>query len=87
MRYAEEVELPLEEMRRVLAFLEWDGDQWKHTLHIHPSANSIIDSPTPSPAQGTTAALEEGLLAYTLRQGSVRQRLLNALPAFIALTN
>jgi len=26
MRYAEEVELLLEEMRRVLAFLEWDRD-------------------------------------------------------------
>jgi len=26
MRYTEEVELLLEEMRRVLAFLEWDGN-------------------------------------------------------------
>jgi hypothetical protein len=29
MRYMEEVELLHEEMRRVLAFLEWDGNRWK----------------------------------------------------------
>ena len=28
MRYAEEVELLREEMRRVLAFLSWDRDRW-----------------------------------------------------------
>jgi hypothetical protein len=29
MCYAEEAELLLEEMRQVLAFLEWDRDRWK----------------------------------------------------------
>jgi hypothetical protein len=93
MRYAEEVELLLEEMRRVLAFLEWDRDRWeKRALHVHQSrADSITDSPTPLPAQGKTAAFEEGLRAYALRQASVRQRLFNTfaqqwhdVPAFIA---
>jgi len=48
----------------------------------------------PSPNPGTTAAFEEGLLVYTLSQGSVRQRLLNTfahqwhdMPAFIVLTD
>ena len=48
----------------------------------------------PSPDPGTTAAFEEGLLAYTLCQGSVCQRLLGTfarqwhdVPAFIVLTD
>ena len=41
MRYTEEVELLLEEMRLVLAFLEWDGDQWReHALCVPQRANS-----------------------------------------------
>ena len=95
MRYAEEVELLLEEMRRVLAFLEWDRDQWnKRALHIHQSTDTITHSLAPSHAQGKIAAFEEGLRGYALHQASVRQRLFTAfaqqwhdVPAFIALTN
>jgi len=91
MRYAEEVELLLEEMRRVLAFLEWDQDRWnKRALHARKKATGIADSPTPAP----TVGLEEDLRAYALRQASVRQRLFSTfaqnwhdVPAFIALTD
>jgi len=59
MQYAE-VELLLEEMRQVLAFLEWGRDRWKkRALYIHQTADSTPDSSTPSPAQGKTAAFEE----------------------------
>lgn len=95
MRYTEEVELLLEEMRRVLAFLEWDRDWWnKRALHVRQSADGIANSPDPWPSQGKRAGLEEGLRAYTLRQASVRQRLFRTfaqqwhdVPAFIALTD
>jgi len=95
MRYAEEVELLLEEMRRVLAFLEWDRDRWnERALRVRERADSIADSPTPRPSRGKTTGLEEGLRAYALRQASVRQRLFSTfaqqwhdVPAFIVLTD
>ena len=95
MRYAEEVELLLEEMRRVLAFLEWDRDRWnKHALHIRQSADTITHSLAPSHAQGKIAVFEEDLRGYALRQALVRQCLFTAftqqwhdVPAFITLTN
>jgi hypothetical protein len=75
MRYTEEVELLPEEMRRLLEFLEWDGDRWnKHALHIHERTDSAIHFPTLLPSHGETAAFEN-LRAYALRQASVRQRL------------
>ena len=62
MRHAEEVELLLEEMRRVLAFLGWDQDRWKsHARHVRQRIDSITHSPTPLPAQVKTALFEEGL--------------------------
>lgn len=65
MRYVEEVEPRVEEMRRVLAFLEWDRDRWKNcALHIR-QADTAIHPPTPS-SQGKTSAFEEGLRAYML---------------------
>jgi len=76
MRYTEEVELLLEEMRRVLAFLEWDGGRWKkRALHVPQRVNSAAHPSTPSPSLTKKAALEEGLRAYALRQASVRERL------------
>jgi hypothetical protein len=91
MRYAEEVELLLEEMRRVLAFLEWDRDRWnKRALHSR-QADTATHSPLATP-RGTTAAFEEGLRAYALRQASIRQRLFDTfaqqwhdVPKFIRL--
>ena len=63
-------------------------------LHIHSSATSIINYSMPLPDPGTTTAFEEGLLAYTLCQGSVCQHLLDTFthqwhdkPAFIVLTD
>ena len=95
MWYTEEVELLLEEMRRVLVFLEWDRDRWnKRALHVRQRPDGITDSPTPRSSQRKTAGLEEGLRAYALRQASVRQRLFRTfaqqwhdVPAFIALTD
>lgn len=93
MLYAEEVELLLEEMRRVLVFLEWDRDRWNNrALHVR-EADTAIHPPMPS-SQGNTAAFKEGLRAYALRQASIRQRLFDTfaqqwhdVPAFIALTD
>jgi len=93
MRYAKEVELLLEEMRRVLAFLEWDRDRWNNrALHIR-QADAATDPPTPSLSHGKKTAFEEGLRAYALRQASIRQRLFDTfaqqwhdVPAFITLT-
>ena len=75
MRYAEEVELLLEEMRRVLAFLAWDRDRWKkHASHAPQRSDDAPHPSTPAPL-GEKAVLEEGIRAYALRQASVRQRL------------
>lgn len=95
MRYTEEVELLLEEMRRVLAFLEWDRDWWnKRALHIRRRADNVTHFPTPSPSRGKTTAFEEGLRARALHQASVCQRLFNAfaqqwhdVPAFVAIAD
>jgi hypothetical protein len=92
MRYEEEVELLLEEMRRVLAFLKWDRERWQQrSLCI---VNNTIHPSTPSASLVQKAALEEGLRAYALRQAAVRQRLLEMftkqwhdVPAFIAITD
>ena len=95
MRYTEEVELLLEEMRRVLAFLEWDRDRWnKRALHIRRRADGATQFPTTLPPHGKTAAFAEGLKAYALRQASVRQRLFNTfaqqwhdVPTFVAIAD
>jgi hypothetical protein len=93
MRYAEEVELLLEEMRRVLAFLEWDRDQWNNRALYIRQADADTHPPTPSLSHGKTI-FEEGLRAYALRQASIRQHLFDTfaqqwhnVPAFIALTD
>ena len=93
MRYAEEVELLLEEMHRVLVFLEWDRDRWNnHALHVR-EADTTIHLPMRS-SQGNTAAFKEGLRAYALCQASIHQQLFDTfvqqwhdVPAFIALTD
>jgi hypothetical protein len=48
MRYAEEVEVLLEEMHRVLAFLKWDGNWWRERAqHVFQrlSAPNILQPP------------------------------------------
>jgi hypothetical protein len=94
MRYAEEVELLFEEMRRVLAFLEWDRDRWKTRALNFPQRDNTAGPSTPSASLVQRAVLEEGLRAYALRQASVRQHLFDTfgqqwhdVPAFIEITN
>jgi len=92
MRYAEEVELLLEEMWRVLAFLEWDRDRWNNrALHVR-QADAATHPPTPSLSHRKTA-FEDGSRVYALHQASICQRLFDTfaqqwhdVPAFIALT-
>ncbi|KAG1834248.1 hypothetical protein EV424DRAFT_1468755 [Suillus variegatus] len=60
-RWSEEVELLLEEMRRVLVFLKWQGAWWKERTALR-----TLDS---APAQ-------EGLTAYACRQSALRESLI-----------
>ena len=93
MRYVEQVELLLEEMRRVLAFLEWDGNRWNTRALCAPQ--SVNDACQPSASSENNGPLEEGLRAYALRQASVvRQRLFatfakqwHDIPAFIDIAD
>jgi len=94
MRYAEEVELLLEEMRRVLAFLEWDKARWEKRAGHAPQRNVNAPHSSTPIYLGNTTELEEGLRAYALRQASVRQQLFEAfsqqwhdVPAFIKITD
>ncbi|KAI6096537.1 hypothetical protein EDD16DRAFT_1719774 [Pisolithus croceorrhizus] len=59
-RWAEEVDLLLEEKRRTLQFLEWDATRWAER------AEAITDRDKP---------LNEGLRAYAERQANIRRRL------------
>jgi len=69
----EEVKLLHEEMRRVLAFLEWDDNRWKECALRAPQR--VNDASRPSTSPENKGPLEEGLRAYALRQASIRRRL------------
>ena len=56
-RWAEEVELLVEEQRRMLQFLHWKSKWWLER-------QSLVTTEDP--------ALEEGLRAYALRQAALR---------------
>lgn len=58
MRWSEEVLLLLEEMRRVLAYLEWHASWWEEQSTQWP---------------GLGAAETEGMIAYAHRQASIRR--------------
>ncbi|KAG1793209.1 uncharacterized protein HD556DRAFT_1432380 [Suillus plorans] len=60
MRWAEEVELLQEEMRRVSCFLKWHATWWQKKIAAHALA---------------TAADNEGLSAYACRQAQLREDL------------
>jgi hypothetical protein len=60
LRWAEEVELLQEEMRRVLQFLDWQANWWEEQGRLQ-----ICQA----------AAHNEGLLAYAARQANIRRRL------------
>ena len=92
MRYVEEVELLLEEMRRVLAFLEWDRNRWNERALC--ASKSVNDACRPSASLENKGPLEEGMRAYALCQASVRQRLFvtfakqwHDVPAFIDIAD
>lgn len=90
MQYAEEAELLLEEMRRVLASLGPRSMEELYTPHLpkgrhhYPLSNALARS-------GKTAAFEEGPRAYALHHASVRHRLFSMFaqrhdaPAFVAM--
>ena len=57
MRWSEEVLLLQEEMQRVQAFLQWQGHWWEERQQLHA---------------GLSAADQEGMRAYALRQSDQR---------------
>lgn len=74
-RWSEEVELLLEEMRRVIVFLKWQADWWKERETLQ-----MVDS----------APTQEGLTAYACRQSELRgsliasfQNLWSGVPALV----
>ncbi|KAG1769718.1 hypothetical protein EV702DRAFT_1181707 [Suillus placidus] len=65
-RWSEEVELLAEEMRRVLAFLEWQGNWWHERAVLRP-LEKITE--------------QEGLRAYAYRQAALRFAMRNSFQA------
>ncbi|KAG1719439.1 uncharacterized protein EDB91DRAFT_1240601 [Suillus paluster] len=62
-RWLEEVQLLLEEMRRILAFLTWQGDYWESCATL-----PTVEQPEE----------KEGVIAYAHRQAHIRRALLAA---------
>ena len=60
MRWSEEVLLLREEMRRVLAFLDWHAGWWDERQMLH---------------EGVTSELAEGMTAYANMQAGMRRGL------------
>ena len=99
MRFSEEVELLNEEMRRVLAFLEWETRRWEEraTERIRtgaPAAATVDPTVAPTMPVISESALDEGLHAYALRQAAIRRQLFNRfstqwkdIPTFIHTSN
>lgn len=97
MRFSEEVELLNEEMRRVLAFLEWEARRWEERavervrMEVPAAAADTTTSAIPVVPEG---ALDEGLQVYAQRQAAIRHKLLtrfsaqwNDVPTFIQSWN
>jgi len=93
MRFSEEVELLNEEMRRVLAFLEWDACRWEEraTERVRAATPAATVDSLPVFPDG---ALDEGLQAYALRQAAIRRKLFtrfstqwNSIPTYIRISN
>lgn len=62
-RWSEEVELLLEEMRRVIEFLKWQAEWWGGQVSSR-SLGSVVD--------------QEGLAAYARRQAALRLSLVTS---------
>jgi hypothetical protein len=59
MRWSEELDLVLEEMRRVVAFMEWKSAWWIDQGHLR-AGDSFL-----GPGES------EGMMAYSMRQASM----------------
>ena len=98
MHFSEEVELLNEEMRQVLAFLEWEACHWEERAMEH------VQMQVPAAAVDTTTsatipvilegALDKGLRAYTQCQAAIQRKLFthfsaqwNDVPTFIQSWN
>jgi hypothetical protein len=57
-RWDEEVELTLEEMRRVLCYMDWRALHWRSLI----SERQVLD-----------ATIREGLMAYAAKQAAIAQ--------------
>jgi hypothetical protein len=62
MQWSKEVVLLWEEMRRVLAFLEWHADWWEGHRALHEDLDAVLD---------------EGMRAYAGKQAHIRQSMRN----------
>lgn len=62
MRWSEEVVLLREEMRRVLAFMEWHADWWEGRQALHEDLDAVLD---------------EGMRAYAGKQAHIRRSMRN----------
>jgi hypothetical protein len=62
MRWSEEIMLLLEEMRRVLAFLDWHAKWWDHRQRLW---------------EGLSPTEDEGMVAYAQQQAELRRALRN----------
>ena len=98
MRFSEEVELLNEEMRWVLAFLDWEASHWEEraTERIRALASAAAVGPGAAPTFPVIpgSPLDEGLQAYAHRQAAIRRKLFTRfaaqwkdVPTFIRLSN
>jgi hypothetical protein len=98
MRFSEEVELLNEEMRRVLAFLEWEACRWEERAvgRVRTQVPAAAVDPTTTPTMPVVlgGALDEGLRAYAQRQAAIRRNLFSrfstqwkSVPTFIQISN
>lgn len=79
MRFSEEVELLNEEMRRVLAFLEWEACRWEERaterVWMQVPATTVDTTTSATMPVSPEGALNEGLRAYAQRQAAIRRKL------------
>jgi hypothetical protein len=98
MRFSEEVELLNEEMRRVLAFLDWEASHWEERaterIRALASVAAVGLAAVPTFPVIPESALDEGLQAYAHRQAAIRRKLFTCfatqwkdVPTFIRLSN
>jgi hypothetical protein len=79
MRWTEETLLLLEEMRRMLHFLDWQAHFWVERSKILDTDDVPAEYSTANLVRSRTLASErkEGVCAYALRQAAIRNHLRN----------